>query len=551
MKKQLTLLLSLLAFMGLGIVDKTIVETSVASYDLLFDDGSLTDNSYNEAGYRTSDVTSYHSIIEVMDWGPVVTKLIVDLGEEVSQETLTTDTFEVFVERNDRRKDVSISSEGYRNVTNIYVSDEDGNSIDGDSNIIVLELEYGPDLTLGYAMNFDFPGTMRNDWVTSDYTITQVKDAGATSDLVINKYSEETRLLVDEFSTGEATYDDVTLTYADYAPTDEDQKNPLIIWLHGLGEGGTDPTIALAGNKVVNFITDEVQSMFGGAYVLAPQAPTLWMQGHEEHGDGSSIYQDALMNLIEDYIADNQDIDPNRVYVGGISNGGYMAMLLIRDNPDYFASSFVAAQALKDELITEEDLNHIAQTPLWMVHTMNDTTVPPQDTVLPTYERLLEVDADGHLSMYDNVIDLSGRYTNEDENPHEYNGHNSWIYLYNNHPSTTIDGEEISILEWVAAQSLDSADADYRDDSEIPLSGDDEEDEGTDGIENDETDKKPDADEDTKSDLEETGSEEKEEELATKLPNTATTTYNLMLAGMLLLVAAASILLYKKFRTNS
>ena len=48
---------------------------------------------------------------------------------------------------------------------------------------------------------------------------------------------------------------DVTLTYASYEPWSlrgDGAKNPLIIWLHGGGEGGKDVSITLLGNEVVN-----------------------------------------------------------------------------------------------------------------------------------------------------------------------------------------------------------------------------------------------------------------------------------------------------------
>ncbi|MDS0526007.1 hypothetical protein NNC19_09980 [Clostridium sp. SHJSY1] len=38
--------------------------------------------------------------------------------------------------------------------------------------------------------------------------------------------------------------------------------------------------------------------------------------------------------------------------------------------------------------------------------------------------------------------------------PYEYNGHWSWIYVYNNECETIIDGEKIRIMEWMANQSL-------------------------------------------------------------------------------------------------
>ena len=52
--------------------------------------------------------------------------------------------------------------------------------------------------------------------------------------------------------------------------------------LHGGGEGGTDPSIALMGNKAFNNASPDIQKYFGGAYVLVPQTPGAWM--HDKNG---------------------------------------------------------------------------------------------------------------------------------------------------------------------------------------------------------------------------------------------------------------------------
>ena len=43
------------------------------------------------------------------------------------------------------------------------------------------------------------------------------------------------------------------------------EKLPLVIWLHGHGEGGDDPALAYTGNKVVAISSDDIQRKLGGA----------------------------------------------------------------------------------------------------------------------------------------------------------------------------------------------------------------------------------------------------------------------------------------------
>lgn len=405
-----------------------------------------------------TQVTSYQTVTEIEDWGPAITKLIVDLGKPVPVNSVTTDTFNVHVVRSDSRLASPLLEEGYRKVTKAYVADKNGNPAVKTGKYAVLEMEIGPSVTLGSPMNFDL-GSFLNDWNDSEYTITQQKDiitsAGKVSGLVVDTYTGGAIELVDEFSTGKASYDGVTLTYADFSPAKDNKKNPLIIWLHGMGEGGTDATIPISGNKAANFASDDIQSYFDGAYVLAPQTPTYWMDGFNGFGDGTSKYEEALMDLIKDYVAKNKDIDPNRIYIGGDSNGGYMTMLMIRDYPEYFAAAFPTCEALRDTLITNQDIQNMKDLPIWFIAAKTDTTVPVNDYVVPTYDRLLKAGANNvHLSLFDNVVDTSGLYKKADGTPYEYDGHWSWIYVYNNEVSKTINGETTTLMEWLANQSL-------------------------------------------------------------------------------------------------
>lgn len=401
---------------------------------------------------------SYQTVTEIEDWGPAITKVIVELGKPVPVNSVTTDTFNVHVARSDSRLANPFLEEGYRKVTKAYVADKDGKPAVKTGKYAVLEMEIGPTVTLGSPMNFDM-GTFLNDWNDSKYTITQQKDimtpAGKVSGLVADTYTGGAIELVDDFSTGKSSYDGVTLTYADFTPAKDNKKNPLIIWLHGMGEGGTDPTIPISGNKAANFASEDIQSYFGGAYVLAPQTPTFWMDGFSGFGDGTSKYENALMGLIKDYVDQNKDIDPNRIYIGGDSNGGYMTMLMIRDYPEYFAAAFPTCEALRDTLISDEDIQRMKTLPIWFVAAQTDTVVPPNEYVVPTYNRLVQAGAkDVHLSLFKNVVDTSGLYKKADGTPYEYDGHWSWIYVYNNEVSQTVNGTTTTLMEWLADQSL-------------------------------------------------------------------------------------------------
>jgi predicted peptidase len=120
------------------------------------------------------------------------------------------------------------------------------------SNFVTLELKINPDDYLGSVIysTGDFP----SGWVIPEYTIEQQKDINIITGTgtTIANYTGGVKTLVDDFETGSFTNaeDNITLTFADYTPAKDNKKNPLIIWLHGMGEGGTDPTIPISGNKM-------------------------------------------------------------------------------------------------------------------------------------------------------------------------------------------------------------------------------------------------------------------------------------------------------------
>lgn len=401
---------------------------------------------------------SYVLVNEVKDWGATTTKLIVSINETIDKHSVTADTFRVSVSRSDPRLGANaLIEEGKREVINAYVSDKDGEPVER-GRFVTLEMKIAPDLSLCSAMNYTDD---RNVWIKCSYTISQVNDInsdyGIITGLVIDSCTGEKRVGIDKFNFKKGNYDNYEMGYAYFSPNTDGCKKPLIIWLHGLGEGGTDPTVPLAANKVVNYASDEIQEVFGGAYVLVPQAPTRWMDGISGDIDGTSIYEKALWLLINDYVSSNENIDKNRIYIGGCSNGAYMTELMIKDHQDYFAAAFLVCGLICDskykDITTDEEIDSIIKTPTWWTVSSTDNLFA--ESVPPHYERLIKAGAkDTVLKVFDNVVDTSGLYNKEDGTPYEYQGHYSWIYVHNNEVTLEIDGSEITIMEWLASHSL-------------------------------------------------------------------------------------------------
>ncbi|MGI9551368.1 MAG: prolyl oligopeptidase family serine peptidase [Aurantibacter sp.] len=398
---------------------------------------------------------NYTIIVEGHDWGPAVSKVILTMEETVSEANAA--NFTVAVERSSEGVEMSaVESKGIRKVVHAYVSDAKGKRVP-EGNHIALVLFVSPDEVLGSPIKYIRVNNRgSNQWI--DYNMS-IKDT--SSNKIWNTEAGRIMPGIDKFDlSGTYSQNGTTLTYGSFAPQNNNGKSPLIIWLHGGGEGGTDPSIALIANKATNYASDEIQSIFGGAHVLVPQTPTFWMQnanGEYTRGDKNDIYNEALMGLIKKYVADNPGIDENRIYVGGCSNGGYMSLKLMLLQPDYFAAAYISALAYWNQYITDEQVQSIKHIPIWFVHSKDDPVTIPDETVVPLYKRLIDVGAkDVHFSYYDHVIDLSGFFGGDD---YHYNGHWSWIYSHSNHADFDFDGKPVmqndrpvTIMEWMAAQ---------------------------------------------------------------------------------------------------
>ncbi len=408
--------------------------------------------------------STYNRVDEIKDWGAATTKVIVDIQKSISPILISNDTFSVYVERVDKREEKNPIEKGDRVVTKAYVSNETGVEVqNGKGHYVTLELQVGPKVSLASPLNYSGPG---NAWIDCNYTITQKKTIsssdGTVSDIVANKMKNRYTPDLEKFKFSAYTHKDgIKLSYASFAPEASGAKKPLIVWLHGGGEGGTDATIPLSANKAVAFASKPIQDIFGGAYVYVPQTPTRWMDdgkvivSGKEKANAVSKYTGALQGAIEDYVSKNPGIDKNRIYIGGASNGGFMVIRLLADYPKYYAAAFPVCEGIKEEFLSNAAINEMKNIPMWFVASAADNVLPAPMFTVKLYDRLVKAGApEIYFNYYKNVVDVTGQYKKENGTPYEYDGHWSWIYVYNNSPTQKIDGKEVSIMEWLAAQKL-------------------------------------------------------------------------------------------------
>lgn len=399
----------------------------------------------------------YNMVVNAYDWGPGADKVIVNVGKKVDAKKVNASDFTVGVTMQGLDWATFSMGEvsGTRKVVGAYPCDVNGNKVKGSSQYVAVELSVAPDD--GLSNPFVFCPDMINRW-SNPYTLT-IKN----SKLNLNVAEMDKRIspLADQFTMHESKTGDITLHYGAYEPAKHGNKVPLIIWLHGMGEGGEDPYVALIGNNVVNLINPEIQNLFGkdGAYVLAPQVNGFWLQttaemnmnaANDPNDTARSYFTDALFNLIDSYVKANPSIDTNRIYIGGCSNGGYMTMNMIIEYPEYFAAAYPVCEAYPDAKIDEAKLAKLVPQHIWFTAAKNDTTVIPEQFVIPTVERLKGANAaDVHFTLFDDVHDTTGLYKGADGAPYQYMGHWSWIYTLKNE---CVDNG-VTVFKWLASQS--------------------------------------------------------------------------------------------------
>ena len=188
------------------------------------------------------------------------------------------------------------------------------------------------------------------------------------------------------------------LNYLLYLPEGYEKESakkwPLMLFLHGSGERGNNELDLVKKWGLPKLVEEGRQFPF---ILVSPQCPA-GNQWDVEH-----------LNQLLDKVAADHDVDEKRIYLTGLSIGGYGAWAMAARFPDKFAA--VAAICGGGDPGTAEKLLDI---PIWAFHGDADKAVPLSETM----EMVDAIEAKGgkkiKLTVYEGV------------------GHNSWSPTYAN-----------------------------------------------------------------------------------------------------------------------
>ena len=190
-----------------------------------------------------------------------------------------------------------------------------------------------------------------------------------------------------------------------YLPKEYQAKDghrwPLMLFLHGAGERGTDvQRVAIHGP-----LSNVKQGKDFPFIIVAPQCPESQIWDNE-----------SLLKLLDHFIA-NYAVDTNRVYLTGLSMGGYGTWRLGLAHPERFAAlvPICGGGNLIDAILGPRDKGDaIKSLPIWAFHGAKDSVVPLDES-----ERIVKALKKNGVKEVKLTV-----YPEAD--------HNSWTETYNN-----------------------------------------------------------------------------------------------------------------------
>lgn len=198
-------------------------------------------------------------------------------------------------------------------------------------------------------------------------------------------------------------------------------KYPLVIFLHGSGERGDDNESQLKWG-VQKLATDQIMKIHK-PIIIAPQCPQKMRWGNYDSKDLSLLAQptspmESLLELIDQMIS-TMPIDTNRIYITGLSMGGFGTFDILSRRPDLFAAAVPVCGGGDPASVKS-----FAHVPLWIAHGALDDVVPPE-FALKMYKALIKAGAKPGFTIYPDT------------------GHFSWLAAYSDE----------HIIDWLFKQS--------------------------------------------------------------------------------------------------
>ena len=208
---------------------------------------------------------------------------------------------------------------------------------------------------------------------------------------------------------------DVVFNYRWRAPdkVEPSKKYPLLFFLHGAGGRGNDNKGQLNDAGGIKAFAKQGVSSKRQSYVFAGQVPKgqRWVDVHwntlEHKMPKASKSMAMALEALELFIRDKKNqVDRDRIYVMGLSMGGYGAWDAIQRRPDLFAAA-VPICGGGDKTLGKK----IAKVPIWAWHGDKDNVIKASRS----RDMIEAIKAAGGKPKYSEI---------------KNRGHNSWVDVW-------------------------------------------------------------------------------------------------------------------------
>ena len=218
----------------------------------------------------------------------------------------------------------------------------------------------------------------------------EIRDrAGGSAVYTVTVRREDIRPVVARFK--KLTFRDpatgLTMGYRLFVPEgcDPARSCPLVFFLHGAGESGSDNEIHLTASQGATVWAKPQEQALHPCFVLAPQNPkdpkatspndfgrmgwtSLMRKGFKNPFDSEPALRTAfaiLQQVMRDY-----RVDSKRVYATGLSMGAFGAFMMNVDHPDTFAAIVAICGG-----VDPARASVLAGKPIWIFHAAKDPLV--------------------------------------------------------------------------------------------------------------------------------------------------------------------------------
>jgi len=152
------------------------------------------------------------------------------------------------------------------------------------------------------------------------------------------------------------------------------KKVPLVLFLHGAGERGDDNLATLKHGA--KDLADETRRTQYPCYVVVPQCPKAlkwsdvdWSKETNAQPENPSQSLQTVKELLDEMV-ETAGVDKNRIYITGLSMGGYGTWDAIARYEGFFAAAAPICGGGDPKMV-----NKFAKLPIWCFHGEADTVV--------------------------------------------------------------------------------------------------------------------------------------------------------------------------------